>query len=101
MSVENFQVERVGKTVKIWFDSGADVEKNMLAFTHEFESEIEADLVMQQVNERIDERDQEVSIIASDYALREIAIREAVAIENHARRVYYEAARIILNGESF
>lgn len=100
MSVENFQVERVGKTVKIWFDSGADVEKSMLAFTHEFESEIEADLVMQQVNERIDERDQETSRISSDYALKKIAIRDAVEIEHHARRVY-EAARIILNGESF
>jgi hypothetical protein len=42
-----------------------------------------------------------MSRIGSDRALRKIAIRDAVEIEYHARRVYYEAARIILNGDPF
>lgn len=101
MSVENFQVERVGKTVKIWFDSGADVEKKMLAFTHEFGSEIEADLVMQQVNERIDERDGDMRSFGHDYALDLLASREASEISNQAKRVYKKAVQIIANGDLF
>ncbi|NTU49448.1 MAG: hypothetical protein HGA87_00885 [Desulfobulbaceae bacterium] len=49
MSVENFEVERVGTTVKIWMNSGAEVEKRMIAFSREFSTEIEADLVRQNI----------------------------------------------------
>jgi hypothetical protein len=59
MSVENFQVDRVGNTVRIWIDSGAEVEENMIAFSHKFSTEIEADLVRKNIdgfieNERLD-----------------------------------------------
>lgn len=53
MPVENFQVERVDCTVKIWIDSGADVEKNMVSFCCEFKTEIEADLIRQCVEHHI------------------------------------------------
>jgi hypothetical protein len=59
MSIENFQVERIGSTVRIWIDSGADVERNMVAFSHKFSTEIEADLIRQNIdgfieNERLE-----------------------------------------------
>lgn len=53
MSVENFQVDRAGKTVKVWINSGPGIEKNMLAFTYECDSESEADLLRDRVEDRI------------------------------------------------
>lgn len=88
MSVENFQVERVGNTLTIWVDSGANVEKNMLAFTHEFESEIEADLVRQKIDE-FTENDRleccDLGIISAQRSLSKQAERAVNELINKAQ----------------
>lgn len=49
MSKRNFDVERDGAVVKIWIDSGADVDNCMIAFTRECGSEIEASLLAESI----------------------------------------------------
>jgi len=90
MSVENFQVERVGTKVKIWFNSGADVENCMVAFYREFETEIEADLVMQNVIEIIDERDCDMRNHGYEYALKA-----------STKRICDDAVPLITEGRAF
>lgn len=45
MAKSNFQVERDGAVVKIWLDSGADVDNCMIAFSRECATEIEASFI--------------------------------------------------------
>lgn len=51
--VSNFEVQRDGKTVKIWLNSGAEVENCMLGFSYQCATEIEADLLRQKIEESI------------------------------------------------
>lgn len=100
MGASNFEITREGKTVRIWFDSFAEVEKRMISFSRDFSSEIEADLVRQSIEKLITNEFEAAYFNGIDTGKKSVVKAKARFMVKKSNAVLKEAEKII-KGERY